>query len=516
MAFLIARATDDRRPADPDVRPRRPLPSFAVSDPPRPTPHPPPLPSRSRSRSPADAPPARRPRRRPTGFDVPPPGETGVRLPNGGIGPDPEVYAAQKAAAAAAAAAGDPGSNAPGSAAAPTGAARVNASLDVGAQMTRHARRIYVGALPPVADNLSVAVFFGDALRAIGGVSASADAAGEPVLNAYVNMEKKFAFVEFRNVEECSNALALDGVVMDGQSLRVRRPNDYDPAAAAGLGPTQPSPSLNLAAVGIIRSAIGGAPGSGGALSPEDQNNPNRLFIGGLPYFLTEQMTRELVEAFGPTRSFQLVIDRDTGKSKGYGFFIYQDESVTDVACQGLHGMQMGDKTLTVQRAAAGASKPAPAAGANATAAGAAPPGLDAASLQAQAAAHLAGIGNPGGSVAVPPPPPPPPAANPASRAVSLAEMLEVDELRDDEEFADILEDMREECGKFGEVAEIVIPRPDAEGGEAPAGLGKVFVLYADVAGAAAARDALHGRKFGGKTVVADFLDPEAFAKRDF
>ena len=98
------------------------------------------------------------------------------------------------------------------------------------------------------------------------------------VLNAYVNMEKKFAFVEFRNVEECSDALALDGVVMDGQSLRVRRPNDYDPAAAAGLGPTQPSPSLNLAAVGIIRSAIGGAPGSGGALSPEDQNNPNRLF----------------------------------------------------------------------------------------------------------------------------------------------------------------------------------------------------------------------------------------------
>jgi splicing factor U2AF subunit len=383
------------------------------------------------------------------------------------------VYAAQKAAAAAAAAAGDPGSNAPGSAAAPTGAARVNASLDVGAQMTRHARRIYVGALPPVADNLSVAVFFGDALRAIGGVSASADAAGEPVLNAYINMEKKFAFVEFRNVEECSNALALDGVVMDGQSLRVRRPNDYDPAAAAGLGPTQPSPSLNLAAVGIIRSAIGGAPGSGGALSPEDQNNPNRLFIGGLPYFLTEQMTRELVEAFGPTRSFQLVIDRDTGKSKGYAFFIYQDESVTDVACQGLHGMQMGDKTLTVQRAAAGASKPAPAAGANATAAGAAPPGLDAASLQAQAAAHLAGIGNPGGSVAVPPPPPPPPAANPASRAVSLAEMLEVDELRDDEEFADILEDMREECGKFGEVAEIVIPRPDAEGERGAGGAGE-------------------------------------------
>ena len=359
MAFLIARATDDRRPADPDVRPRRPLPSFAVSDPPRLTPHPPPLPSRSRSRSPADAPPARRPRRRPTGFDVPPPRETGGRRPHGGIGPDPEVSPRRK----------------PPPPPPPPRASRferpgVRRRPDRGRSRQREPGRrraddearasVYVGALPPVADNLSVAVFFGDALRAIGGVSASADAAGEPVLNAYVNMEKKFAFVEFRNVEECSNALALDGVVMDGQSLRVRRPNDYDPAAAAGLGPTQPSPSLNLAAVGIIRSAIGGAPGSGGALSPEDQNNPNRLFIGGLPYFLTEQMTRELVEAFGPTRSFQLVIDRDTGKSKGYGFFIYQDESVTDVACQGLHGMQMGDKTLTVQRGRRGRASPRP------------------------------------------------------------------------------------------------------------------------------------------------------------
>ena len=69
-------------------------------------------------------------------------------------------------------------------------------------------------------------------------------------------------------------------------------------------------------------------------------------------------------------------------------------------------------------------------------------------------------------------------------------------------------------CGKFGRWRRCH-PRPDAEG-EGAGGPGKVFVLYADVAGAAAARDALHGRKFGGKTVVADFLDPEAFAKRDF
>jgi splicing factor U2AF subunit len=168
------------------------------------------------------------------------------------------------------------------------------------------------------------------------------------VLNTYFNAEKRFAFVEFRTVEETSNALGLDGVMMDAQPIRVRRPNDYNAVAAAPLGPALPSPSLNLAAVGVTAPAPGAATAAA-SVPPEDQ--ANRLFIGGLPYFLTEPMVKELVEAFGPTKSFKLVVDPDTGNSKGYGFFVYEDQSVTDVACQGLHGMKMGDKTLTVKRA---------------------------------------------------------------------------------------------------------------------------------------------------------------------
>ena len=125
---------------------------------------------------------------------------------------------------------------------------------------------------------------------------------GDPVLNVYMNQEKKFAFVEFRTVEECSNAMGLDGVMMEGVGLRVRRPNDYNQAVAATLGPTGPSPALNLAAIGITpgqggSSGGGGGGGGGNNVPPEDQGN--RLFIGGLPYFLTEPMVRELVEAFG-------------------------------------------------------------------------------------------------------------------------------------------------------------------------------------------------------------------------
>ena len=125
--------------------------------------------------------------------------------------------------------------------------------------------------------------------------------------------------------------------------------------------------------------------------------------------------------------------------------------------------------------------------------------------------AHLAG----GGAAAAATGAPPPPSSNPPSAVVSLGGMLDAEELRDDGEFADIEEDMREELGKFGALVEMVIPRPGAAGVSVP-GLGRVFARFADETGATAARTALHGRKFGGRTVAADFFDVDAFERRAF
>jgi splicing factor U2AF subunit len=413
-------------------------------------------------------------------------------------------------------------------------------------QATRHARRIYVGGLPPGSNEGIVATFFSNALAAIGGTQPMP---GDPVLNVYMNQEKKFGFVEFRTVEETSNAMALDGVLMEGVTLRVRRPNDYNPAVAATLGPSGPSPILNITAIGLEPGKAGSGGGGGGG-SAEDQGN--RLFVGGLPYFLTEAMVRELVEAFGPVKSFQLVVDRETGNSKGYGFFVYVDQSVTDVACQGLHGMKMGDKVLTVRRATTqGSVKPGgastaivpppiyggvlPAMGQEGWMPGMGPmsgvagmPGTyampDQSAMFAQVQAHLAGAGGAGApgaagvdGVAAGAPGVLPPAANPESTVLSLTDMLDVEELRDDTEYAEITEDMKEECGKYGAVLSMVIPRPPAPGSvEHVPGLGKVFVQFADVVGATAARSALHGRKFGGQIVKADYLAEGAFVAQAF
>lgn len=76
-----------------------------------------------------------------------------------------------------------------------------------------------------------------------------------------------------------------------------------------------------------------------------------RVFIGGLPVFLTEEQVTELLSSFGTVKMLELVKDRETGQSKGYGFAEYEDASVVEIACMGLNGTKMGDRILTVRKA---------------------------------------------------------------------------------------------------------------------------------------------------------------------
>ncbi|XP_027092020.1 splicing factor U2af large subunit B-like isoform X2 [Coffea eugenioides] len=339
-------------------------------------------------------------------------------------------------------------------------------------QATRHARRIYVGGLPPTANEQSIATFFSHVMSAIGGNTAGP---GDAVVNVYINHEKKFAFVEMRSVEEASNAMALDGIIFEGAPVKVKRPTDYNPSLAATLGPSQPNPNLNLNAVGLN-------PGSAGGL-----DGPDRIFVGGLPYYFTEGQIRELLESFGPLRGFDLVKDRETGNSKGYAFCVYQDLSVTDIACAALNGIKMGDKVLTVKRASQSTAQPKP----------------EQESVLLQVQQHIALqklMLQPGTA---------------ATKVLCLTQVVTADELRGDEDYADILEDMRLECGKFGTLLNLVIPRPNPNGDPTP-GVGKVFLEYADVESAAKARQGLHGRKYDGNQAVAVFYPENRFSQGDY
>ncbi|KAG9136059.1 hypothetical protein Leryth_021280 [Lithospermum erythrorhizon] len=339
-------------------------------------------------------------------------------------------------------------------------------------QATRHARRVYVGGLSPTANEQSVATFFSHVMSAIGGNTAGP---GDAVVNVYINHEKKFAFVEMRSVEEASNAMALDGIIFEGAPVKVRRPSDYNPSLAATLGPSQPNPNLNLAAVGL-------SPGSAGGLE-----GPDRIFVGGLPYYFTEAQIRELLESFGSLRGFDLVKDRETGNSKGYAFCVYTDTSVTDIACAALNGIKMGDKTLTVRRANQGTAQPNPE--------------QENVLLHAQQQIALQKLMlQPTALV---------------TKVLCLTQVVDPQELLQDEDYEDILEDMRVECGKFGPLINVVIPRPRPTGEPAP-GVGKVFLEYADIESSAKARQGLNGRKFGGNQVIAVYYPEDKFAQGEY
>ena len=101
------------------------------------------------------------------------------------------------------------------------------------------------------------------------------------------------------------------------------------------------------------------------------------------------------------------------------------------------------------------------------------------------------------------------------------------EELVDDQEYADILEDVKEECGKYGPVADLRIPRPVkkdkakwGEGGrdsalaaqraDEAAGVGRVYVKFFDAANAGDALKALAGRSFAGRSIIATLLSDDA------
>lgn len=70
---------------------------------------------------------------------------------------------------------------------------------------------------------------------------------------------------------------------------------------------------------------------------------------------------------------------------------------------------------------------------------------------------------------------------------------------------AEIVEDVKEECAKYGEVLEIKVPRPSG-GSRQSAGVGKIFIKYINADSARKALQALAGRKFADRTVVTTYF----------
>lgn len=193
----------------------------------------------------------------------------------------------------------------------------------------------------------------------------------------------------------------LDDAVVSGDFL----PRGTEPSPPGEEPEIPPNPHQGSALIHIVLDGGGGNVAEMAAatattnVSTVVPDSANKVFLGGLPNNLNEDQVKALLTSFGQLRAFNLVKDSATGLSKGYAFCEYVDVTITDKAIAGLNGMQLGDKKLIVQPASVGAKNMA---------------------IQVQWA-----------------------------QAPGM-QLLGLQELADEEEYKDILEDIREEFGKFG------------------------------------------------------------------
>lgn len=76
-----------------------------------------------------------------------------------------------------------------------------------------------------------------------------------------------------------------------------------------------------------------------------------KLYVGNLPYNVSSSDLEQMFEPFGNVESAQVITDRDTGRSKGFGFVEMSTSEEAQAAIDGLSGKEINGRALTVNEA---------------------------------------------------------------------------------------------------------------------------------------------------------------------
>ncbi|KAM7421791.1 hypothetical protein PAMA_010036 [Pampus argenteus] len=251
-------------------------------------------------------------------------------------------------------------------------------------------------------------------------------------------------------------------------------------------------------------------------------SGPMRLYIGSLHFNITEEMLRGIFEPFGWIESIQLMMDSETGHSKGYGFITFADADCAKKALDQLNGFELAGRPMKVGHVTERAD------------ASTASSFLDSDELEctgielgttgrlqlmarlaegtglqippaAQQALQMSGAIAIGAMAAVSA------AMNPALNMNSLnlpsqplaTHCFQLTNMfTNSEDFpgweTDIQHDVIDECNKHGGIVHIYIDKNSAEG--------NVYVKCPSIPAAMAAVNALHGRYFAGQVITAAFV----------
>ena len=83
-----------------------------------------------------------------------------------------------------------------------------------------------------------------------------------------------------------------------------------------------------------------------------------RLFVGGLPYSTTSSQLEDIFSKIGKVISCEIIKDRDTGQSKGFGFIEMENDKEADEAIEKLNGTELEGKKIVVNVAKPRAERP--------------------------------------------------------------------------------------------------------------------------------------------------------------
>lgn len=75
-----------------------------------------------------------------------------------------------------------------------------------------------------------------------------------------------------------------------------------------------------------------------------------KLYVGNLPFSATEDELRDLFGQHGEVQEIALISDRETGRPRGFGFVVMEDDGA-EKAIAALNGVEMGGRNLKIDRA---------------------------------------------------------------------------------------------------------------------------------------------------------------------
>ena len=86
-------------------------------------------------------------------------------------------------------------------------------------------------------------------------------------------------------------------------------------------------------------------------MSNFNSRHPRVVFVGNIPFEITEEQLIDIFKEVGPVLSFRLMFDRETGRSRGYAFCEYADSETAASAIRNLSGYEIGGRHLKVDKA---------------------------------------------------------------------------------------------------------------------------------------------------------------------